>query len=389
MRIAIVHSFYTAATPSGENITVEMQAQALKEAGHEVTVVEAHTDHMSHKPLYKFRTAINVATGRGASPENLLRGFRPDVVHVHNLFPNYSTNWLDRWQGPLVTTLHNFRPLCSNGLMFRDGHQCSLCPEKGSHHAVIHACYRDSRIATLPIAIKNRHALTNDPVIRRANKILVLSERSFNTYSMYGAPTDKITILPNFINAPEVSIARDQPGDSWLYAGRLNPEKGIVDLLRRWPHGEPITVAGAGEDKKDVISLQQTNPGIKYIGSIPRKEVLDRLRTARGVIIPSLCAENLPTIYLEALAFGLPIIAHTGNSAADDIEKWAPGMTYASSGELRKAIAQGTQKEQMIANKARKHFEMHYTKASWLRRVEETYENLLSQTFIDAPPKNV
>jgi len=38
------------------------------------------------------------------------------------------SNWLKRWSGPLVATLHNYRPACAAGTLFRDGKVCEIRP---------------------------------------------------------------------------------------------------------------------------------------------------------------------------------------------------------------------------------------------------------------------
>lgn len=72
MRISVVHSFYGSASPSGENFMVDNQVAALSEAGHDVQLIDVRTDDLQGHPLYKVRTALTVATGRGHSPLSLI-----------------------------------------------------------------------------------------------------------------------------------------------------------------------------------------------------------------------------------------------------------------------------------------------------------------------------
>src|SRR5262249_45510078 len=129
IRIAIVHSFYSSRQPSGENGVVESEVAALRAAGHDVRLFAARTDDLERDRLYPGKAAARGASGRGASPLTAVERFGPDVVHVHNLFPNIARRWVAGLRRPLVTTLHNFRPLCVNGLLYRDGHVCTLCPD--------------------------------------------------------------------------------------------------------------------------------------------------------------------------------------------------------------------------------------------------------------------
>ncbi|MFI7744815.1 glycosyltransferase family 4 protein [Kocuria rhizosphaericola] len=376
MKISIVHNFYRSSVPSGENFTVNMQAAALAEAGHDVQLVASHSDDFVGKPLYPPVAAFNVATGRGRSPLTEIQAFKADMVHVHNLFPNYSTRWLDVWEGPVVATLHNFRPLCANGLLFRDGHTCTLCPTSGQHNAIVHACYRDSRLASAPLAFRNRKGPSGDVILSRANKLIVLSERTRNTYASFGVNSRKLLTLPNFIDEIPGNGSIDYDAQYWIYAGRLTPEKGISRLLDMWPQYESLLIVGAGSDEESIRSHARRRDNITFAGALTRGDLLRLLPSAHGVVIPSLCAENLPTIYLEALAAGLPVVARSGNSAADDVEIWSPGTTYTSMESLAEALkrARSTRHETSVA--ARKQFVAKYSKKSWVDSVSELYESL-------------
>jgi len=87
MRIAVVGSFCSASQPSGENNVVQVQIMALREAGHEALSIRQDTDELQGG-LFALKTGIDVALGTGRAPTPVLRDFKPDIVHVHNLFPN-------------------------------------------------------------------------------------------------------------------------------------------------------------------------------------------------------------------------------------------------------------------------------------------------------------
>ena len=157
-RIAIVHSFYSSRVPSGENTVVETQLRALLRGGHKVELFAAHTDELEQRPLYRLSSSLRVSLGVGRSPLPELEDFAPEVIHVHNLFPNWGSRWVGSLETPFVATLHNFRTICANGLLFRDDSVCTLCPDGNSRSAVRYACYRDSRIATAPLAFATRRA---------------------------------------------------------------------------------------------------------------------------------------------------------------------------------------------------------------------------------------
>src|SRR5690606_9993337 len=88
--------------------------------------------------------------------KKLFRGYRPDVVHVHNTLPLISPAVYYAAQATgaaVVQTVHNYRYACPNGLLFRNGQVCEDCVGKlVALPGVVHACYRGSRSATGVVA---------------------------------------------------------------------------------------------------------------------------------------------------------------------------------------------------------------------------------------------
>lgn len=379
MRVALVHSFYSDSAPSGENIAVELQLAALRRHGFEASLVGIRTDDLSAEPAYRFRTGVNVVADTGPSPADALAEFDPDVVHVHNLFPNFSRRWLARWPGPIVATLHNYRAVCSAGTLSRAGRPCRECIDHGnSLPALRHGCFRGSRVATLPMAARTWRGLSGDPLVRRADRLLLLAPRSLDYYRSAGLDPSRAEIVPNFVE-PNLNSERDrtEPTRAWLIAGRLSPEKGITDALRGWPAGVSLDVYGDGQLLPEVKAL--TTESISYQGPTDRQSLLARLPGSRGLVFSSHTGEGLPTIYLEALAAGIPVLATPGNSAADDVARsgsgvvlddWSPAAFAAGADTIESSWAR-------YAAAARERFAEKYSEQSWLRLIARVYDDVV------------
>lgn len=370
MRVAVLHSFYASGTPSGENIVVDLQVEALKRAGHEVELVAARTDDFSHSKGYRYKTALNVATGSGIDPTNRLRVIAPDVVHVHNLFPNFSTKWLKSWPGPIVSTVHNFRSVCAAATLFREGEGCKLCPEKGQYHAVIHKCYRGSAVATVPLAIRNAGGVSRDPVLSRTDATIFLSARSRDEFRGFGLDDASQFVVPNFVlpvKHPTVSAV----GSRWIYLGRMTKEKGIEQLLSVWPSSHGLDIYGDGPDSKLIESLASGN--VRFHGPKNRGEALKALSSAAGLVIPSIWAEGLPTTYLEALSAGVPVLAKAGNSAADDIAMYGTGRVFDDWAEVPQLVEEVRASREIYSAVSVKRFHEGFAEQKWVSAVEEVY----------------
>ena len=98
-----------------------------------------------------------------------------------------------------------------------------------------------------------------------------------------------------------------------LAIGRLHPDKAIhhvLEALRYWPG--TLLVAGRGPAERALRSQAQrigVAGRVRFLGWLDRGEVHAVLAAADAVVIPSERREGLPTVVLEALAHGTPVVA--------------------------------------------------------------------------------
>ncbi|SDT01870.1 Glycosyltransferase involved in cell wall bisynthesis [Nocardioides scoriae] len=374
MRVALVHSYYGEDQPSGENTAVDQQATLLRRSGHEVLVVARRTDDLRSRPGYAVRAGASTATGVGPSPVRALHAFGPDVVHVHNLFPNWGRRWLSTWTGPLVTTLHNFRSVCAAGTLTRDGRPCDDCPRGTSLSAVRHACYRGSRLASVPLAIATRRPAEDTALVRRSTRVIVLSEVARRTFSDLGVAPEKLRCLPNFVPRPE---ARDPrvPREGWVYLGRLSAEKGLDQVLPHWPAAHALDVYGDGPLRDRVVQLAP--PGVRVHGSVPTSAVSGILGRARGLVFPSVWLEGSPLVYAEALAHGVPVVAAAGSSVADDVERHGTGLVYHEPTQVAAALERVEQSWDACSASATARHREAFSPEVWLRGLLDVYADAI------------
>lgn len=376
IRIAVVHSFYGSAQPSGENRAVESEVRALRRAGHAVALAAARTDELEGAPLYPVVSAARVATGLGRSPMDGIEAFAPDVVHVHNLFPNFGTRWVDHVRAPLVATLHNFRPVCANGLLFRDGRPCTLCPDGDPWAGLRFACYRGSRAATLPLTLANRAGPARHPLLRRADRVIVLSTLARDVYARAGLPPSKLVVRANFLEEALDPGAAEVPHPrGWLYVGRLSGEKGAAPLVAAWPPGHDLTIVGDGPDRDAVADLARGRR-VELVGNRPREEVIERMRAAVGLVFPSQCFESFPLVYAEAMACGLPVLAWAPNVVAGLVEQGATGRATAWTDDLAATLSEAEATFPALRRNCRALFEAELSERSFVAGAEQLYGSL-------------
>lgn len=376
-RVAIVHSFYRSDAPSGENATVMRQFRMLADAGVDVTLLSVYTDELQRRLGYELTTAINVVSGRGMSPVEKLRSLSPDIIHVHNLFPNVATDWLDSSTAAIVTTLHNYRPLCSAATLSRNGRDCTLCIDRSSWNAVKYACYHGSRLATLPLAVRNRRGPASDPVLSGSDMLLAPSETVKRTYEQAGITNIRILRQPT---EARVSANRRDDGGA-LFLGRLSADKGILNLLQAWPASRRLTVIGKGPLERDAVELAAVRGlDVDFRGFVSDEELTELLGSARVLVFPSTWREGAPAVYAEALSVGVPVLAVAGNAVADAVAADATGVVIPNLGvtELTAGLREIDEHWDALSTRARHVYGNNYTIDHWLEGVNAAYRDAIA-----------
>ncbi|MFD0527459.1 glycosyltransferase family 4 protein [Kitasatospora arboriphila] len=372
-RVALVHSFYGSAVPSGENRAVLDQARALERAGCEIFVVAARTDDLSRTPLYPLRAAATVATGSGRSPLSELRRLAPDVVHVHNLFPNFGRSWLRQWPGPLVATLHNYRPLCAAATLYRDGTDCTRCPDGDRWAGLRHRCYRGSRTATLPLAWARPpgpgRGRTADP--RRPGGG-ALPHRAAHLRRCRCARTADGTGAQFRRRRPRTGPGPGTARGPWGFAGRIGAEKGLLELIHRWPAHEPLEVVGDGPLRSACEAAAPVS--VRFLGTLDHSALRQRMAGWCGLVFPGRCREGAaPLVCLEALAAGVPVLARAGTSAAAQTEADGTGAVFGDRDPLPAVLASAAERFPSLRPHCRRVFTEQYSEQSWTERMLRVY----------------
>lgn len=309
MRVAMLHNRYRSGQPSGENTVVDQTVDLLRNAGHEVRVYTQRSDDIADMPL-KSRAALPFRSVWSFSDEreftHRISEWRPEIVHVHNTFPLISPSVLraaGRAGVPVVATLHNFRLMCANGVLQRDGAPCEDCVGRMPWRAVRHSCYRDSRLQTVPLAagIAVHRSLGTWP--RHVATFVAPSEFVRSRYVAGGLDPERIVVKPHGV--PDPGSVRDGAGGPVVFLGRLTEDKGFGDLLSAWrPSLGELVVIGDGPLRAAV-----SDPSVRVLGTLPWRDCMELVRQARAVVVPARSYETFGLVVVEAFAHGVPVVA--------------------------------------------------------------------------------
>ena len=129
--------------------------------------------------------------------------------------------------------------------------------------------------------------------------------------------------------APPVGAGRERPSlPRFLFAGQLEAHKGVTDLLAAWavaqPAGGELSVAGSGSMEKSAAGAR----GVRSLGRLSPEAVRAQLQSATALIFPSIVIENAPTVILEALAVGTPVLASATGGVPELVRDGENGLLF-------------------------------------------------------------
>jgi glycosyltransferase involved in cell wall biosynthesis len=337
MKILQVHNRYR--QPGGE-WTVVNQEQKLLEQEHTVDsfFVENNKEIAGFADRLKllFRTHYNAKSKRRI--KEVLSASRYDVMHVHNFFPVLSPSIFEaaREEGvPSVMSLHNFRLIHPNGLMYHDGKPDHRSVKGSAWQCVTDGVYRDSMIQTAVVAHMIEYHRKKGTWQQVPSAFIALSEFSKNLFVEGGLPEERIFIKPNFIDDPvsnsEALTLKNEKKNEFLYVGRISDEKGVDQIVDCWLKFKPsarLVIAGDGPLRQQFEKKSKHAENIEWLGQISRSDILERLTKAKALLFPTRCYEGQPLILLEAMSAGCPVITAKIGNPMNIIDDGETGFHY-------------------------------------------------------------
>ncbi len=338
LRVLVAHNRYQ--VRGGEDAAVARDLAALERAGCAVEAVFLDNDAIDSAPA-RLRAAFSATHAPDGISRVMAaaRRFRPDVVHVHNFFPLLSPgiHAAARAAGhATVQTLHNYRLACANGFLMRDGAPCERCVTGSPYRAVLHACYRGSRIGSLAVARMIDHHRRAGTWRRDVDRFVALTPFARERFAAAGVPAERIRIRPNGL--PDPGPPPGGPRDGLLFVGRLSHEKGVLVLAEAAAAaGLRITAIGEGP----LAGAHAGHPALDLAGARSPEAVQAAMGRAAAVVVPSLWYEGLPMVVAEAYAAGTPVVASRIGALAGLVADGATGLLAApgDAGDLGRALA--------------------------------------------------
>ncbi|MEX0610403.1 MAG: glycosyltransferase family 4 protein [Balneolaceae bacterium] len=356
MKVLQVHNLYQ--YKGGEEVVCEQESRLLQTNGHQVK--RFHISPVSYPSFkskltfilgffYNFRIKKDIL--------KLLQEFKPDIVHVHKIFPSISPSVFDACKEagvPCIMTLHNFRFLIPDGV-FKPGEAAKYSSGKSLLGYILSKRYRNSYLYSLGATLW----VVYNRVRRSWNSVdgfILPSIWMKEIYMKFGIVNEKLFIKPHFTeslytDSSELEI-RNKFG--FVYVGRLSEEKGIIALVKEWKEkydNIPLTIIGTGPAEERVRKMTADAKNIKMEGFLSQIEIQKVLPLYKALICPSQTNESFGMVVIESFAAGTPVIGSDLHALSEIITDGHDGFLFnhLNIGEVGKFIKKLETNDELLA----------------------------------------
>lgn len=255
----------------------------------------------------------------------IIKDVKPDVVHHHNI-TGLGPFILEAKADKVFYTAHDYWLICQTFNLLRNNRApCLKNDKKGNCNICSILCSKPPQVW--------RNFINKNKLLKNIDSII--SPSNFMTDKLTRSGIPRIETIPNFVSVNKSNDNRYIPEPYFLYVGRLEYSKGIINLIKSYHKimndtENHLIIAGDGsisvEVRALINSINKKNK-IHFLGRVDNKAKLDNLyQYAEAVVIPSIWPENCPLVALEAISHEVPIIATSSGGLLEIIETTKAGV---------------------------------------------------------------
>lgn len=388
--VLIVHNYYK--FPGGEDTVVQNEIRLLEKHGYRVYFYSRRNNEIDgfsfiRKALLPVTMFFNLKTFFDV--KRIINKKNIEIVHVHNtlnlISPSvyYAALLCKR---PIVQTLHNFRFICPSAILYRNGKVCEECISSGFKKALIHGCYRNSKIQTLIlVACLKLHFILG--VYDKLNYICLTEFNKNKLLSSKYMKGKRIFLKSNFVVDSAIMIPAEKRKEQFVFVGRLEAIKGIQFLLNAWRSlndiHEKLIIIGDGPLKEWCNEFIKSNSikNIELLGFQRHDKALNIIAESKALVFTSECYEGLPVSIIESYSVGTPVICPDFGNHGLIVKEGITGLHYKFKSEksFERATLKMKDKYQDYVSNCRKEYLENYNEDKNYEILEKIYNVLLKE----------
>lgn len=200
MKILQVHNYYI--TDGGEEVVVKNERRLLEEHGH--LVLEFSKDNHNLSIFDKLKQVFTAHYSKRVKKEfsAYLKTHTVDVIHIHNTFPQITPSVLDSAVAlsiPVVFTLHNYRLVYPNGLLYYNGKIDERSLQDSAFSCVWDGVYRNSVFLTALVAHHIEYHRKKSTWKNKVDQFIIPTNFAKKKLIEGGLPSHKMVTKPHFL----------------------------------------------------------------------------------------------------------------------------------------------------------------------------------------------
>jgi glycosyltransferase involved in cell wall biosynthesis len=340
----------------------------------------------------QLKTAMDFIHNREANEKflTLLKQVQPDIVHFHNIYHQLTPSIIRtaKLQGcKTVLTAHDTKIVCPNYTLYQHGQRCEACVHGSVWNVVKNRCPGSLGKSVLMAA---EALYQNWQGFYRELDVIISPSEFLARFIEQKLPDNQIVVVPNGMN-DDIQNMVNEKGEYFLYLGRISQEKGVKTLAQAHQKMSikfPLKVAGVGPLLDE---LQQGFPDVEWLGFQQGDALVDLMRHAKAIIVPSECYENCSMAVIESFAYGKPVIGANIGGIPEQVRPEQEGWLFESGNaddlaEKMTACVADEANTLIFGHQARQRFECKYSLKAHREGLMQIYTKLLASNTMG--PKN-
>ena len=297
------------------DVMVELENRGIR---NELLIIEQHDGGFR----LHFQDKITACKRKGdivSLLEDVLKGLRIDLVHIHGLSERAAVRFfLSRYK--TLRTMHEPRMVCPGYSKFWAVSGVPCTQKFGLHcfwHAYSQKCMRSRKPGNVMEAYLNTVFEAREASKQYA-AVLTMSEYIRNEAIIGGIPENKVICNPHFtkFNLPFTPFREQKK--NFLFVGRLLKHKGIFELLHgilpvlKSDNFVTLTIVGDGplyQYVQDFIKKNEIESRVEVLKWRSSEDVSNLMKEAFAVLFPSIYPEAFGLVGIEAAMHSKPVIA--------------------------------------------------------------------------------